>query len=141
MKKDLFSEALVRLPVGVNRIDWMSVGKSICPDEFSRQLFLGAVALVDEGNDEPHEWDKWLPPEVALPFSQGYALKSMIEGFGVHHVHGVFYSNNWMDGIMLGVRSTFKKDDGTKHTVDLIAVDRGDLLTPVCARVWEGVEK
>ena len=127
--------------MNANRVEWLEVGKEICPDPISQEFYLDTVKLIDEGHDEHHEFDKWVPPSASLPFSQGYALRAMVKGFRLPHVAGLCYSNNWFDGELVGVRGTFKTAAGGLHSVDVFAVDRGDLLTPVCTRVWEGVEK
>ena len=122
-----------------HRIDWMEVGREIVPDDVTREFFLDAVKLIDKGKTS-HGFDMWHGRGVKVPFCQGHAIKEAIVGYQMRNVTQLCYSNNWMDGSLFGIRATYQTKEGKQHSVDLFAINRAEgLITPVCARVWEGV--
>ena len=111
-----------------SRIDWLGVGQAVHGGD--RKRVEAAIAEMD---------DSWLPYEkgMRLPFSQGYAMRALMQQFKINRIEALNYDGtkiktpntgeedgNWH---LMGIQVPYK--DGSRR---LYFADNGMELYPVC---------
>lgn len=113
------------------RFDWTTVGQSFTE---GRQADLVALLeTIDEGSRAHAGFDQWLEyvPGLSLPFCQGYAITEAIKQLRLPKVSHVAHTNRFDPYGVVIVRAHYRGP----LQVDVVILDRGTDLTPLCMRV------
>lgn len=103
----------------MKRIDWLSVGKEHWEGNQDK-----ITAIIDRMS--------WQELPCDMGFSQGYAIREMIQQFKIPRASHVSDSHELAPYGLLGVRAHYTNAD-----VELFAVDDGCGVSPVCVYVTE----